>query len=87
MRLVLLGNLDDARGFRLAGVETIVCRTRDDVDRAVAGLLAEGNVGAVLVSEAVYRLAPGVLTALQDRPQWPIVLVLPEDGADGRRVA
>jgi vacuolar-type H+-ATPase subunit F/Vma7 len=79
MRLVLLGDADDARGFRLAGVETTVCRTRDDVERAVADLSGNGDeqTGVVLVSERVYRLAPGVVDALHDRPRWPILVVLP----------
>ena len=88
MTLVLLGDADDARGFRLAGVESTVCRTRDDVERAVAALLASGArpTGVVLVSESVYQLAPSVMDALQDRPRWPILVVLPEQGNAGRRV-
>jgi vacuolar-type H+-ATPase subunit F/Vma7 len=89
MRLVLLGDPDDARGFRLAGVEATVCRTRDDVERAVAALPEDGDrqIGVVLVSASVYQLAPSVMDALQDRPRWPILLVLPEQGNGERRVA
>ena len=89
MTLVLLGDADDARGFRLAGVEDRVCRTRADVDRAVAELFdgVGGRVGVVLVSEPVYRLAPDVMAALQDRPRWPILVVLPEHNDDERRLA
>ncbi len=79
MRLVLLGDADDARGFRLAGVETTVCRTRDDVERAVADLSDHSDeIGGVLVSERVHRLAPGVVDALHENPRWPILIVLPE---------
>ena len=80
MRIVLLGDSGDARGFRLAGIESFVCRTRDDLDRAVAALAETGNerAGLVLVSEPVYRMAPGAIDALQDRPRWPVVLILPE---------
>ena len=88
MRLVLLGGADDARGFRLAGVETTVCRTREDVERAVAELSEKGDrqAAVVLVSEAVYQLAPVVVDMLQDR-RWPILVVLPEHEKAERRDA
>lgn len=89
MRLVLLGDADDGRGFRLAGVETILCRTRDDVEREVATLLQDGGrqIGVVLVSAAVYQLAPHMIDAIRDRPLWPILLVLPGHADAGRKVA
>jgi len=88
MKLVLLGDADAARGFRLAGVETTVCRTRDDVERAAARLLEDGDreIGVVLVSRSVYQLAPTAMDALQDRPRWPILVVLPEQENGERRV-
>ena len=87
MRLVLLGDADDARGFRLAGVESTVCRTRDDAQRAVDECLhGDRPAGVVLVSECVYRLAPMLFDELQDRPRWPIVMVLPAPGTEQRSV-
>ena len=86
MRLVLLGDADDARGFRLAGVETTICRTRADVDHAVAQLFEDGGepTSVVLVSAPVHHLAPSVIDALQDRPRWPILVLLPEHGNAAR---
>jgi hypothetical protein len=48
----------------------------------VADLSGPGNeqAGVVLVSKAVYRLAPTAIDAIVDRPRWPIVIVLPEPG-------
>lgn len=83
MRLVVLSDADDARGFRLAGVETIVCRTHADLDRALAERLGHERSDVVLVSERVYHLAPVVLDALQNRPGWPIVVVLPGPSEGG----
>ena len=83
MRLVVLGDADDARGFRLAGVETVVCRTQADVDRALAGCVGHERSDVVLVSERVYHLAPTVLDALQNRPGWPILVVLPGSSEGG----
>ena len=78
MRLALLGDEDDARGFRLAGVDAMVCRTRDDVDRAASELAGGNHASVVLVSDTVYRLASTAIDELQAGASWPIVLVLPE---------
>jgi vacuolar-type H+-ATPase subunit F/Vma7 len=89
MTLELLATPDDARGFRLAGVTCTVCVTRDDLVRAAAALLADGRAqpaGIVLVSEPVYRLGPAVVEEFQARQRWPIVLVLPDVGAEKARV-
>jgi len=75
MRLVVLSDGDEARGFRLAGVDTIVCRTRADLDRALAERRGPDRV--MLVSERVYRLAPRAIDAFQNRPGWPLLVVLP----------
>ena len=85
MRLALLCDADAARGFRLAGVDATVCRTREDVERA-ASALASGEPAAsvVLVSDTVYRLAPAAIDDLRDHPRWPIVVVLPEPGVEER---
>jgi vacuolar-type H+-ATPase subunit F/Vma7 len=77
MRLVVLSDGDDARGFRLAGVDTIVCRTRADVDRALAERRRPDRSDVMLVSERVYRLAPTAIDARQNRPGWPLLVVLP----------
>ena len=84
MRLVLLGGADDARGFRLAGVESAICRSRADVDDAVAALLEDRTrpPAVVMVSASVHRLAADAVVALQDRLHWPIVVVLPESGRE-----
>jgi vacuolar-type H+-ATPase subunit F/Vma7 len=83
MRLVVLSDGDEARGFRLAGVHTIVCRTRADVDRALVERRGPDRADVMLVADRVYRLAPTAIDALQNRPGWPVV-VLPgaSEGGD-----
>ena len=88
MKLVLLADVDDDRGFRLAGVDSTRCRTRLDIERAVADLVrhGEGELGVVLVSESVYQLAPRVIDALRETARWPLVVVLPEQAAERRPI-
>ena len=79
MPLLVLGDADDARGFRLAGVKARACGTERDLDRAIRDVVAAGETGSVvLVSEAVRRLSPAAIDALTSRPGWPMVVVMPE---------
>lgn len=73
MRVVVLGDDADARGFRLAGVAAAGCRTREDVVEAVRR--ADDPEAVVLVSPAVVRLAPDAIDRLRDGTR--LVLVLP----------
>lgn len=84
-QIVLLGDADDARGFRLAGVTALVCRTAADVDAALRQVTCSDRDRAdiVLVSDAVYRLAPERVDAVSLGREGPMVLVLPV--TDGER--
>lgn len=80
MPLLVLGDADDVRGFRLAGVKALACSTERDLDRAICDCVASGGGpgSVVLVSEAVRRLAPARVDALTTRAGWPMVVVMPE---------
>lgn len=81
MRVVLLGTVDDVRGFALAGVPGVVVTERRELE---AGLRAAADAGAglVLVSAATAALAPAAVAALAGRDGGPAVLVLPEGDHD-----
>lgn len=36
MKVLVIGSRDDVAGFALAGVDGVVCETREEADRAVA---------------------------------------------------
>jgi vacuolar-type H+-ATPase subunit F/Vma7 len=80
MRLVVLGDRATATGFALAGVESVACRTRDEVIGAITDVIGrDARVGIVLVSSSAYRLAPDVVEPLRERVGGPIVSVLPDE--------
>ncbi len=84
--IVLLGDAADARGFRLAGVASVVCRTAADVDRALRQLDAAKThrQDVVLVSRSVYRVAADRIDAVS-AAAGPMVLVLPATAEGGSR--
>ena len=86
MRLVLLGDADDVRGFALAGVEGRVCHDRGTAESALAQIAAPGaEVGLVLISATVAGLASRALERLGRQEGSPAVVILPEaDSPHGR---
>ena len=76
-RLVALSAASLADGFRLAGVATTVARPGEETALALRGLVAEGDVGLVLVTADLWasldeRIRDGV-----ERLARPIVLTVP----------
>jgi vacuolar-type H+-ATPase subunit F/Vma7 len=78
VRILVLGDAEDVRGFALAGVEG---RVAEDAETARAVLErgdGEGRpVGLLLLSERIARLLPREVDRLVRSERPPAVLVLP----------
>jgi vacuolar-type H+-ATPase subunit F/Vma7 len=78
VRIFLLGDAADVRGFALAGVEGGVA---EDAETARALLEKAGDggrpVGLLLLSERIARLLPGEVARLLRSERPPAVLLLP----------
>ncbi len=86
MKIVLLGDADDVRGFALAGVDGHVCQDRGAVESALARIGAHAaEMGLVLISAAVAGLASRAIERLRAQEGSPAVIILPEtDSGQGR---
>lgn len=75
----MLGDAADVRGFRLAGMDGVVCRRRDDVEAALDRLHAAPTFAPalVLVSASVYQLVRGRVDEERANTAGPLLLVLP----------
>ncbi len=83
MRIVALGELDEARGFALAGVETMSCLTPREAEARLSALGSDPTVGLVLVSASVDEMAPGAVARIRSQRRAPVILVLPRPGFEG----
>ena len=78
MTLLALADADDARMFRLAGVEAVDCRVERDVAAALSRVTdAKRGARVVLVSRPVYERAAHAIDALRSGVPSVTVLVLP----------
>lgn len=79
MRIVVLGNAEDVRGFALAGVHGQVCRDARQAEANLAHIAAHAaEVGLLLISSSVARLAMRTVERLREREGGPTVIVLPD---------
>jgi hypothetical protein len=78
--IVFVGTTADARGFRLAGTDS-VSPTREAIDGAVTAWLTAGaqRPALLIVSPEAMAAAPDRLAALESDPDGPIMLVLPDE--------
>jgi vacuolar-type H+-ATPase subunit F/Vma7 len=78
MRVLVLGTVDDARGFGLAGALARAPSNRREVEAALARVAEERPpVGLVIVSAEVAALSPRAIRAFAERPGAVPFLVLP----------
>jgi vacuolar-type H+-ATPase subunit F/Vma7 len=75
-RLVVVATPALADGYRLAGCATRTA-TRDDAARAVRGLVAERDIGLVLVTADLWGSLDERLRGTVERLARPIVLPIP----------
>ena len=77
MAIRLLGNRHDVIAFGLAGLETVECRTRAELQGAIDDAVSERHVALLIVAPAVAALGPDLVGALRESNHPPIAVVLP----------
>lgn len=72
MKPLVIGTREDVAGFALAGVEGVVCASRDDVEKAME----------TVTNETLVLFSPTVAAVAHERlPEWqkhgPVFVVMP----------
>jgi V/A-type H+-transporting ATPase subunit F len=80
MRVVVIGHQDAVWGFALVGVRGFVASTEAELNQALDQVLSDREVGIVLVTEDIARMAEQRLTYLRAYSNTPVVLEIPGPG-------
>ena len=81
---VVSDNVDTLTGLRLAGIEGVVAHERAEVQEAIAGAIADHEIGILLVTERLAALCPDALDGLKQRGKQTIVVEIPDRHGTGR---
>ena len=85
MRMFLISdNGDTLTGMRLAGVEGVVVRTRDELRAALEKALADRELGILLLMERFGREFPELIDDVKLHHRLPLIVEIPDRHGTGR---
>lgn len=75
---VISDNTDTQVGMRLAGVEGVVARSKEEAEQAVAQVLSDKTVGILLITESLAQLCADQLSEWKMNGRTPLVVEIPD---------
>ena len=86
MKMFLISdNTDTYTGMRLAGVEGVVVHGKDELQAALDRVLADKEIGIVLLTEKFGRAFPEVVNRLKLDYIVPLFVEIPDRHGTGRK--
>lgn len=85
MKMFLISdNGDTLTGMRLAGVEGVVVRTREELREALEKALADKELGILLLMERFGREFPELIDDVKLHHRLPLIVEIPDRHGTGR---
>ena len=86
MKMFLISdNIDTYTGMRLAGVEGVVVHERPQLKEALDKVLADKEVGVVLLTEKFGREFPDIIDDIKLNRKLPLIVEIPDRHGTGRK--
>lgn len=86
MKMYLISdNIDTLTGMRLAGVEGIVVHERQELKEALDNVLADREVGILLLTEKFGREFPEIIDNVKLERKLPLIIDIPDRHGTGRK--
>lgn len=78
MRYFLLSDSHDTyTGLRLAGIDGVVVRTKEEVTDAIQKALADPSIGILIITESLAKLAPELVLQVETHRKRPLLVKIP----------
>ncbi len=86
MKMYLISdNVDTQTGMRLAGVEGVVVHEREELRQALETVLADKEVGIILLTEKFGREFPEIIDDVRLNHRMPLIIEIPDRHGTGRK--
>ena len=86
MKMYLISdNIDTLTGMRLAGVEGSVVHQRAELKEALDRVLANKEIGILLLTEKFGREFPEVIDEVKLERKFPLIIEIPDRHGTGRK--
>ena len=86
MKMLLISdNIDTYTGMRLAGVEGVVVKEREELLEALKKTLSDKTIGILLLTEKFGREFPELVDEVKLHHKTPLIIEIPDRHGTGRR--
>lgn len=86
MRMFLISdNIDTYTGLRLSGIDGIVVHKKDELKEALDRVLADKNIGILLITEKLSGEFPDIINDLKLNRKQPLLVEIPDRHGTGRK--
>ena len=86
MKLYLISdNVDTLTGMRLAGIEGVIAKEKEEVRAAMDHALADKDVGILLLTESLGKQYPELVKSVRSGKHLPLLIEIPGRHGTGRR--
>lgn len=81
---VISDNTDTKMGLRLCGIEGVVVDSEDQLCTEVEKCLADPEIGVLLITEKLVKLAPSYINGIKLGRSLPLIAEIPDRHGAGR---
>lgn len=81
---VISDNTDTKMGLRLCGIEGVVVGSEDQLRTEVEKCLADPEIGVLLITEKLVKLAPSYINGIKLGRSLPLIAEIPDRHGEGR---
>ena len=81
---VISDNTDTKMGLRLCGIEGVVVDSEDQLRTEVEKCLADPEIGVLLITEKLVKLAPSYINGIKLGRSLPLIAEIPDRHGAGR---
>lgn len=86
MRIFLISdNIDTYTGLRLSGIDGVVVHKKDELKEALDRVLADKNIGILLITEKLSGEFPDIINDLKLNRKQPLLVEIPDRHGTGRK--
>lgn len=86
MRMFLISdNIDTYTGLRLSGIDGVVVHKKDELKEALDRVLADKNIGILLITEKLSGEFPDIINDLKLNRKQPLLVEIPDRHGTGRK--
>lgn len=85
MKMYLISdNVDTQMGMRLAGVDSVIVHTHDEVINALSTAIGDDEVAVIMITETLLKMCHNEVYDIKLHNKKPLIIEIPDRHGNGR---